>query len=69
MTKREEFLAITSYDEYEKRKGEFEEVTPDVDVLMHCHELWMQKYGETLKNGRELPPDEELFEYKKASKT
>lgn len=65
LKKKEAFLAIQTFQEYEKRKGEFEDLRIDPELAKHAQELWMQKYGRLTKRYKEMPPDMEAFEYKK----
>lgn len=40
MTKKEELLAIDSYEEYAKRKMEFRELSLDIEIVEHLRKLF-----------------------------
>ena len=45
MTKKEEFMKISTYEEYLKRKNEFKDITIDTDVLKHVSDLFPKATG------------------------
>lgn len=40
MTKKEQFLSVTSYEEFDKRREEFKDLETDKDVLEHMKKIF-----------------------------
>lgn len=56
MTKKEELLAIKTYEEYDKRRNEFKGIKPDKEMFEHIAKL----FPKTTTSREELcktPPD------------